>query len=424
MNNKGINLEKELLEQSEKDWVFGSDIKATCLVSLKEEDRITYLPKGEIQRAREDMQDCVTRAFLNIIETKLNYLWKKGMLDNWFYENGYITPNGIELSDAFIAILSGTTRQGNSFKAVADAIRKNGLIPKKLLPLESWMLFDDYHNPNRITTQMRTLGLQFLNKLAINYEQVPKDQISEALKDDMVVVAGYAWGDYVNGVYQKSTRELNHSFMNMKNKYSIFDNYLDFDNDFIKQLAGDYIFFDWGYRIVLSIPPLKENISFLQTLINSIKKLIESLTSQLEIYELEVEKINQMNKLDVFCEAIKEYEGYYKPNENPKYPKGSLSYRNNNPGNCRCSPVGYKAIYGNVLCVNRFAKFETYEKGMLYLKNLVLNTAKSNPNWSIYDYFALKHAPSTDNNDPESYAEFVAKKCGVTKEAKLKDVVL
>lgn len=419
---RGLNLQKEIAERSEKDWIFGSDVKATCLVSIPEEERVVYLPKGEVQRGREDMQDCVTRAVVNLIETKLNYLWKKGLLDPWFMENGYVTANGVEISDAFIAIRSGTTRQGNSFKAVLETAHNNGLIPKKMLPLESSMTFDDYHNPKRITTEMKVLGLQFLNKLAINYEQVPYGEMEEALKDDMVVVAGHAWGKNVNGIYQKTTAEINHSFLNFKRKYKIFDNYLDLDGDYIKDLAGDYIFFDYGYRVVLSIPPLKSNLGFLQGIIAFIKKLISSLTSQLEIYELELEKINQMDNLNIFCEAIKTREGWYAPGEHPKYPDGTRSWRNNNPGNCKCSPVGYKPIYGTVLCVNRFAKFETYEIGMLYLKNLVLNTAKSNPNWTIYDYFAKKHAPADDKNDPLGYSEFVAKRCGVTKDTKLKDL--
>ena len=420
---RGLNLQKEIAERSEQDWIFGADIKAKCLVFIPEGERRVYLPKGEVQRGKDDVMDCVTRAFINLIETKLNWLWRKDLLDPWFVEKGYVTARGVEISDAFIAILSGTTKQGNSFKAVAEAMKDNGLIPKSMLPLESWMSFEDYHNPKRITAEMKVLGLQFLNKLAINYEQVPKEHLSEALKDDMVVVALYAWGKTINGVYQKTTEPFNHSVLNWENKYKIFDNYIDVvDGDFIKELAEDYIFFDWGYRVVLSIPPLRSNLGFLEGIIAFIKKLIASLTSQLEIYELEVEKINQMDKLNTFCEAIKTKEGWFAPGENPKYPKGSLSWRNNNPGNCRCSPVGYKPIYGTVLCVNRFAKFKTYEIGMLYLKNLVLNTAKSNPNWTIYDYFAKKHAPADDGNDPLGYSEFVAKRCGVTKETKLKDL--
>ncbi len=420
MKNYGIDLQKEIAEQSEKDWVFGSDVKAKCIVFIPEEEREIYLPKGEVQVAKEDMQDCVTRAFMNMLETKLNYLWKKGLLDQWFTEKGYITQNGAELSDAFIAIISGTTRQGNSFKAVLEALRKNGVIPKKMLPLENWMTFDDYHNPNRITAEMRALGLQFLNKFNINYEQVKYEEMENALKEDMVAVAGHAWNIPINGVYTRTTEVINHSFLNFKNKYKIFDNYRDFvDNDFIKQLAPDYIFFDYGYRLVLSIPLIKENVNFLKTIINFLKNLIQSLTDQLQTYETQLEKINQMNNLKTFCEAIKEYEGWYMPKENPKYPNGSLSWRNKNPGNCRCSPVGYRAIYGTVLCVNRFAKFEDEEKGMLYLKNMIINTAKANPNWTIYDYFAKKHAPAGDNNNPKAYAEFVAEKCGVRSDTKL-----
>jgi hypothetical protein len=61
----------------------------------------------------------------------------------------------------------------------------------------------------------------------------------------------------------------------------------------------------------------------------------------------------------------------------------------------------------------RFAKFPTYELGWEYLEASVHHTADEHPGWSIYDYFALKHAPKSDHNDPTAYAANVAAHCGV-----------
>jgi hypothetical protein len=112
--------------------------------------------------------------------------------------------------------------------------------------------------------------------------------------------------------------------------------------------------------------------------------------------------LTKKDMLEIFCTAIRDFEG--KP--------GDMNYRNNNPGNFRCSPVGYLAKYGNVKCVNGFARFPSYELGWLYLKESVKQRAKKHPNWTIRDFFH-NYAPPSDNNPTEAYARNVAKKCGV-----------
>lgn len=111
--------------------------------------------------------------------------------------------------------------------------------------------------------------------------------------------------------------------------------------------------------------------------------------------------INQ--NLVKFCNAIRDYEGA----------PGDLNYRNNNPGNCRCSPLGYLPQYGDVQCVNGFAVFPTMELGEEYLQNLVYHRVLAHPDWSFLDFFQV-YAPSGDDNDPEAYADNVAVKCDTT----------
>lgn len=121
---------------------------------------------------------------------------------------------------------------------------------------------------------------------------------------------------------------------------------------------------------------------------------------------------DESSKLDVFCTAIRDFEG--RP--------GDLNYRNNNPGNCRCSPVGYLPKYGNVRCVNNFAVFPTYELGWEYLQNLVLQWASLHPNWTIIDFFT-HYAPASDNNPTIAYAKNVAAKCGVSTFTTLRELL-
>lgn len=108
--------------------------------------------------------------------------------------------------------------------------------------------------------------------------------------------------------------------------------------------------------------------------------------------------------LQKFCLAIKAHEGWF---------PGSRSQRNNNPGNCRYSSVGYAAIYGEVKRdAQNFAIFKDYATGYLYLQNLVKDKVKKHPTWNFYDFFNV-YAPDSDGNDSKAYAKVVAAKLSV-----------
>lgn len=121
------------------------------------------------------------------------------------------------------------------------------------------------------------------------------------------------------------------------------------------------------------------------------------------------------DRLVSFCEAIRDYEG--RP--------GDLNYQLNNPGDCRCSPVGYLPKYGLVRCIDtntnpaylfhkgKFAMFPTYELGWEYLLNMVHVMAANHSSWSIVDFFA-HYSPTSDGNAPNKYAEWVADRLGVS----------
>lgn len=106
--------------------------------------------------------------------------------------------------------------------------------------------------------------------------------------------------------------------------------------------------------------------------------------------------------LSTFCTKLRDFEG------NP----GDQNYRNCNPGNFRCSPVGYLPKYGNVRCSpSNFAIFPTYALGWEYLMESVHHRTILHPTWTFYDFFA-NYSPSSDQNNPKHYAEVVAKGCG------------
>lgn len=99
--------------------------------------------------------------------------------------------------------------------------------------------------------------------------------------------------------------------------------------------------------------------------------------------------------------AVKEFEGWY---------EGSRAWRNRNPGNLRFSPFQARNEDG-------YAVFDTYEDGwnaLLHQLRISVNgkSAFYHPEMTLLEW-AQVYAPSGDNNHPQTYARFVAKKLGV-----------
>jgi len=271
-NYNGFDLEREALEQDGTEYHLGA-VSLPCLAKnmqdLSFDEVKKYLPKGEVQRSDyDDMQYCASGSPLNILETKFNYLIAYNLLteDDLYFlsDNGYIVDGKIQFSDAFVAINAGTTRQGTSLKAPLQAIHAEGLIPKAMLPLESDMTFEDYYNPRRITPQMIYLGKEFLARFNINYEKVYDFSLNESLD-----VAGFAWPNPIDGVYPRSENRFNHAFNRLRPSHKVFDTYTDpVDGDFIKDLAPDYKFLHYGYRLLITRNTRKRQNWLVELLVN------------------------------------------------------------------------------------------------------------------------------------------------------------
>jgi hypothetical protein len=253
MKNYGIDLERERAEQDGSEWKFGAT-SPQCLAAIPLLDRMKYQPPGEYQFGVEDFMDCATRAPINILAAKftfrhrrMQFLHENGL---WLEQNGYVQNGYVDFSDRFTAILSGTTPQGNSFKAPLESIRKDGLIPKWMLPRDASMNFNRYHNRADITPAMIALGKEFARRFTINYEQVTN--IKGHLYTDEVEVGGFAWPPERNGIFGRSEEPMNHAFKVIEPEYLAFDNYKDSNDDFYKNLSPDYKFYDYGYRVILS----------------------------------------------------------------------------------------------------------------------------------------------------------------------------
>ncbi len=456
---QNFDLLRELREQDpERDWKFGA-LSQPGIVSIPPDERETFLPLGETQFDQfTDFSDCASRSPVNHLEALFNYHYAHNMLPSnkkWMQDSGYIQSGKITFSDRYIAVTSGTTKEGNSLKAPVQAIHSQGLIPKSLLPKTDTLTWDEYYAP--IPQNLLDLGQEFLRRFTINYEQVLTIHFGDALKDDMIGTAGAAWPIPVNGVYPRNNAPFNHAFLiyNLP-KYQIFDNYVDnysgIPNDYTKTLDPEYLFFDYGYRVYVSAEnnvekatvtsqvywalfqngltsyfsrflalfnPKVGSVQPAFTLRDILLALYKALTGR--EYAPETPNLPPVEVLPPpmpksllveFCTALRDFEG------NP----GDLNYKNNNPGNCRCSQVGYLPKYGKVKCVKNFAVFETYELGWLYLTNLVADRVRNHREWDFYRFFAV-WAPSSDNNNPKHYAETIAKRLGVPPTTKLSTIL-
>lgn len=155
------------------------------------------------------------------------------------------------------------------------------------------------------------------------------------------------------------------------------------------------------------------------------KRLIVSLLGQLvALYQALIAlKAGKKSRLEKWAEAIKIYEGWFEPGQDPRYSLGSRSFRNFNPGNLKYA--GQKGATGQDK--NGFAIFESYDAGwQALIKQLRLAAAgKSkiyNSEMTLIEFFE-KYAPGRDNNDPKAYALFVAQKLKTEPTIKIKELL-
>ena len=246
--------ERERAEQDGTEYQFSGGAPE-CAAMIPMGERIQYLPRGESQNIGEEKSTCASRGPDEDLEAKMNFLYQNDLLPfvhrAFFAGNSFIVDGKIEISDAYIGILSGTTRTGNSLKAPLQAIHDFGIVPKKLLPQLSG--FDENLNPARITDEIKAIGKKSLELFDFNYDQMVAKDFSETMEKYMIVVAGHAWPLPIDGVYPRTERRINHVFLGVKPEYLIRDSYKDVGGTYLKQLAPDFKFFDWGYRIYITI---------------------------------------------------------------------------------------------------------------------------------------------------------------------------
>lgn len=258
--NTGVNIELEEAEVTNDDWVFGGQYDDELILNFDPEE---YLPQGEAQNYGQDKMDCVWRAYANKIETVFNYLYRNNRLSpgnkRWIEDVGFIVwENGMSyfvISNKFNSIKSGTSRQGNSLKRPADSAHRDGIIPRAMLAEDKPETWDEYHNPKQITQEMVDIGKEFKKRFPLNYERVAQAKWKTLPIGCACVV--HAWPRPVNGIYPQAPGSFNHCVYELKPEWKIFDNYPAWvENNWVKQLASNFNFYPYGYRLIFHENPL------------------------------------------------------------------------------------------------------------------------------------------------------------------------
>jgi len=214
-----------------KNWIFGG---VTGIE--KNEPQVNnwqpYLPSFERQKKRIDTMACITFSALNVLETKFNYYLREGLFDEdtvkWLRGYGYIGNDGlVNFSDRFIAKLSNTTFNGNSYRVVGDTIREYGLVPESLWNYDDDIFnWEDYYK--EVPQSVIDIGKEFKKKFKINYEFVNVSRIGEAIKYSPIQCGVWAWPEPINGVYPKVDKLANHGvmlFVYNNSEIKVFDTY-------------------------------------------------------------------------------------------------------------------------------------------------------------------------------------------------------
>lgn len=164
-----------------KDYILGGEASLGVVDILPSGDWTPYQPEEEVQYGNGwDSMSCTSFSYTNAVETYINYLIQSKKMTpeaiKWLTDKGYINMRGvINFSDRFLAIMSGTTQNGNQLNKVAETARTIGLIPQSMLPLagSTWSEFMD---PNIITKEMTDLAKEFLTHFKLSYEWVMFNQ--------------------------------------------------------------------------------------------------------------------------------------------------------------------------------------------------------------------------------------------------------
>jgi hypothetical protein len=263
--------------------LFQSPIPYTPL--LEDGDSSKYFGTYSGQRyGTFDTDCCWDFSGVNVAETRLMIYWKLNLIPqdtkDWLIANKYCDINGEpDLSDRWVAILSGVKDNGNYQMNFWNIASQVGLIPSSMLDYDASQAFkytnksdfnNDYFNPAVITPEMRAMGKEFLKRFTIQAEMIKGGyfndinvELQSYLKEGSMQIGipvpqDGSW-NRVNVTYPVGRTQADHAVELFKfdttshNPFGIFDTY----NPNPKNLSLDYYI---PYITRISIKPIPVTI--------------------------------------------------------------------------------------------------------------------------------------------------------------------
>ena len=402
----------------ERDYIFGGFGALDGEILRPDRDWRPYIPKKEEVQAFDgfDPQCCTNMGTLNALEILIKHQFgeERDFSDRWFAKKSGTDPR----------------KGGNSPHQVAEWLRKNGDVLDTEWPSDtSKSLEEFYAEPaSRLTALASRLTAEF----DIKHEFVPTDAkaLYHALQYSPLGFSVYAWvkdsqtGTYFRPAGAGDTHWVACVYAEWGKYWLVLDSYRD-GGTLLKKVRWDALpAVAKRYKLTKQADTKSSAWqvawAFIQKWVFGIDPSSPALPSiqpsEVPLVPTPTPPTIQLHTalLLKFCMAIQAHEGFFPPGS--KYPTGTRSYRNNNPGNIKYGEFA-KSCGATDKDKDGFAKFESYLDGFNALKALIINaaTGKSRiyrPTMTLPQFFA-KYAPSSDNNDPDAYARAVARKLGV-----------
>lgn len=114
-----------------------------------------------------DKQHCVSRADCNCMECWLNFLYQNNLMPKvsraFLEQNNYIKDGKVELHVRFLAVMSGTTKDGNSISKVSVTGRQLGYAPSNFPGYadDVDLTWDEYYDMGKVPQAIKNLALEF-----------------------------------------------------------------------------------------------------------------------------------------------------------------------------------------------------------------------------------------------------------------------
>lgn len=223
-----------------EDYMLGGYSKLPTEVLQENRDWSPWVQPDELQKKRDlETYNCTNYGTNNAVEILLARKYGVGV--NW--------------SERFTGVNSGTTKNGNTPKNAAETIRKQGMIEEGLLPFDdSITTWEEYYSPNPMPAHLKNKGKQWIKRYDFGYEYVfmpdesgKAEKIYEALTYSPVCASVVAWiqGDgefYVKDRGQPDTHWTVVCGCKKKEYFEIADSYPPFR----KRVPWDY---DFGFAM-------------------------------------------------------------------------------------------------------------------------------------------------------------------------------